>query len=362
MEVNKTTGFHTINSFNVTLNDLQIIFLILEIIIGTVTVLGSAVVLALYFHQRKSNKNSYRYFTAMAIGDLVQGMVTPTVCIYFSFGVTVSDPYCLKAMLIGMVPIYYALMLMLAMSVDRYFAIMKPLTYKTKVTKTITYAVIWTCVFLGFFFSSLLYFGSKEPTNPNALCFVFSEYVQLGFVSLIFSLLVTPCLVVFVYSYYKIYKVILDAVRNTFVKLQLVFTYFTFQMGPTVSHTSKLLELGKIVVRRNTKMNVTEDKMLYGRFKVREVRTTIILFITVTLFLLAWVPGMFLSTLLYVFPEFATLEGILTVCALSQLNSMVNPFLYARNIKNADEILKHWVKRALCMKTEQFVNSTTPST
>lgn len=132
-------------------------------------------------------------------------------------------------------------------------------------------------------------------------------------------------------------------------------------MGPTVSHTSKFLELGKIVIRRNTKMDVTEDKMLYGRFKVREVRTTVILFITVILFLLGWVPGMVLSAVLYVVPEIASLEGILTVCALSQLNSMVNPFLYARNVKNADVILKNWVRRAFCIKTEKLVSSATPS-
>lgn len=132
-------------------------------------------------------------------------------------------------------------------------------------------------------------------------------------------------------------------------------------MGPTVSQTNKFLELGKIVLRRNTKMNMDQDKMLYGRLKVREVRTTVILFITVLLFLLGWVPGMALSAVLYFFPACASLEGILTVCLLSQLNSMVNPFLYARNVKNADQILKNWVKCAFCANTEKIVSSATPS-
>ncbi|XP_063706346.1 adenosine receptor A1-like [Culicoides brevitarsis] len=341
MEVNKTTGFQT---FNVTLNDLQIFVLITELIIGVVTVVGSLVVLALFYHERKSNKNSHRYFTAMAIGDVVYGLTAPSVVIYFSFGITVSDPYCTTIVVLSCIPIFYTLILMLAMSVDRYFAIMKPIEYKSKITKKITYSIIGGCVVFGFLTSGLLFLGLKEPTHPDALCFIFSEYVEMGFNIFILSCLVTPCLCIFVYSYVKIYKVILDA------------------MGTNASHTSKFLELGKIVVRRNTKMNVNEDKMLYGRFKVREIRTTIILFITVVLFLLVWVPGMILSAVLYVVPDYASMEGILLVLALSQLNSMVNPFLFARNIKNADEIIKHWFKRMLCIKTEDFVNSTTPST
>lgn len=214
MEVNKTTGLNTINSFNVVLNDLHIFFLTIEIIIGTVTILGSSLVLALYYHERKSNKNSHRYFTAMAIGDLVQGFVTPTICIYFSFGITVSDPFCFESVTLGTTVVFFSMLLMLAMSVDRYFAIMKPIVYKSKVTKEITYGVIGACVIGGLLAGGITILGRKEPTNPNALCFVFSEYMQLEFNVFFLGGIVTPCLIIFVYSYVRIYGVILDAVSR----------------------------------------------------------------------------------------------------------------------------------------------------
>lgn len=218
MEVNKTTGFHIISSFNGVLDDLHIFFLTLEIIIASVTILGSGVVLALYYHERKSDKNSHRYFTAMAIGDLLQGFVTPSICIYFSFGVTVSDPFCIESVIIGVTVVFFSMLLMLAMSVDRYFAIMKPIVYKSKVTKEITYGVIAACVVGGFVAGGLTALGQKEPNNPDALCFVFSEYMHLEYNAFFLGGLVTPCLIIFVYSYVRIYGVILDAVSKYFDK------------------------------------------------------------------------------------------------------------------------------------------------
>lgn len=215
MEVNKTTGFSTISSFNVVLNDIHIFFLTLEIIIGTVTILGSSVVLALYYHERKSGKNSHRYFTAMAIGDLIQGFVTPTICIYFSFGVTVTDPFCFESVIIGVSAVFVSMLLMLAMSIDRYFAIMKPIEYKSRVTKEMTYGIIFACIVGGLLGGVMTAFGKKEPNNPNALCFVFTEYIEIEYNIVFLGGIVTPCLIIFVYSYIRIYGVILDAVSRT---------------------------------------------------------------------------------------------------------------------------------------------------
>uniref|UniRef100_A0A336MVC7 CSON005914 protein n=1 Tax=Culicoides sonorensis TaxID=179676 RepID=A0A336MVC7_CULSO len=213
MEINNTTGFYIISTFNVALNDLQICFIAIEIIIGLVTVLGSSIVLALYYHERKSPKISYKYFTAMAIGDLIQGFVTPTICIYFSFGVTVSDPFCFESVVIGVTAVFVSMLLMLAMSIDRYFAIMKPMEYKSRVTPEMTYGIIFACVFGGLAGGAATALSRKEPNNPNALCFVFTEYIKVGFNATFLGAIVTPCLIIFVYSYVKIYKVILDALE-----------------------------------------------------------------------------------------------------------------------------------------------------
>lgn len=113
-------------------------------------------------------------------------------------------------------------------------------------------------------------------------------------------------------------------------------------MKSIVSHTDKFRELGKIVIRKNTKNDMEG-------LKIRDVRSTLILFITILFFLLTWIPGIVLLVMFQLFPDKTTLNGTLAAYVISQLNSMVNPFLYARNIKNAGKILKGWLKASICV-------------
>lgn len=82
-------------------------------------------------------------------------------------------------------------------------------------------------------------------------------------------------------------------------------------MGTNISYANKVKLLGKIIIRKNVKSY--DDKMIFGKLKVREIRTTILLFITVVLFLLAWIPGIVLLVLFRLAPEYVTLGGMLTV-------------------------------------------------
>lgn len=118
-------------------------------------------------------------------------------------------------------------------------------------------------------------------------------------------------------------------------------------MKSIVSHTDKFKELGKIVIRKNTKNDM---ETMFGGLKVRDVRSTLILFITILFFLLTWIPGIVLLVMFQLFPDKTSLNGTLAAYVISQLNSMVNPFLYARNIKNAGKIIKSWLKMSVCIK------------
>lgn len=117
-------------------------------------------------------------------------------------------------------------------------------------------------------------------------------------------------------------------------------------MKSIVSHTDKFKELGKIVIRKNTKS--TMEPML-GGIKVKDVRSTLILFITILFFLLTYLPGIVLLVMFEVFPDRISLGGTLAAYVISQMNSMMNPFLYARNIANAGKIVKNWMKMVVCI-------------
>lgn len=121
----------------------------------------------------------------------------------------------------------------------------------------------------------------------------------------------------------------------------------TSQMKSIVSHTDKFKELGKIVIRKNTRNDM---ETMLGGLKVRDVRSTLILFITILFFLLTYMPGIVLLVMFESFPHKTSLNGTLAAYVISQLNSMVNPFLYARNIKNAGKIIRSWLNLCLCIK------------
>lgn len=121
----------------------------------------------------------------------------------------------------------------------------------------------------------------------------------------------------------------------------------------TNSDESKLSKLRKIVLR------VDESDRWMTKDKRREIRTTIILFVTVVLYFVCWIPGVVLVVLLMIDPKRVRVHCILLVYILTHINSAIDPFLYAYNLKGAKGVVRQLMKRA----ASQFsVNGTPTST
>lgn len=181
---------------------------------------------------------------------------------------------------------------------------------------------------IGAIIGLMVYLSENAATDPDALCFVYTERTDKLLIMFVSIFIITPCNLMFIYIYVKIYKVITDS------------------MGPTTPSKDKWKQLGKIVRRQSTFSNA--EKLIFGKLTVREIRTTVLLFVTVVLFLLTWIPGIILATMLSFFPDHVSVAGMLTVYTLSQLNSVINPFLYAGMIKNSGIIIKNWFKCFYC--------------
>lgn len=212
-------------AFTVRLNEIHITYTVIELIIGFTTVIGALTVLMLFYHERKTAKISHKYFTAMAIGDLLQGIITPTVCVFFSRGLKVNDKYCFECFLVGCIIVFTSMFLLISMSIDRYIAIMHPIKYKSFVTKAMTYAIITGCFIGGFIVGIIVYLSEKPSDNPDTLCFVFTERTKLEFNIAIVIFIILPCVLGFLYIYIRIYHVIMDAVSNGCSDIYL-FRYF----------------------------------------------------------------------------------------------------------------------------------------
>lgn len=214
-EVNNVTLF-PVHEFNLTsLDDVQTIFIVVESFVGMITVLGSLVVLALYYRvSHRSGMYSRKYFVALAIADMQEGLVTASLAIFVSFGVKANDPYCLESISVALHTIFVTLFLMVGMSIDRYLAIIHPLRYKALITNKITVTAICISWFGGILVGFLIYYTGERSQHPEILCFVYTERTSLTFSITCIFLVIIPALLVFIYVYVQVYKVILNAVSK----------------------------------------------------------------------------------------------------------------------------------------------------
>lgn len=100
--------------------------------------LGNAFVLALFWQERKNNnKISHKYIISMSISDLLQGLCSATIITYLSTGIKISTVECQAAITIGSTAAVVSLIVILATSIDRYWAIVHPVSYKMKSTENV---------------------------------------------------------------------------------------------------------------------------------------------------------------------------------------------------------------------------------
>lgn len=211
-------GSQVFEGFINNLHDIQLTFIVVEVIIGSTTIIGSLVVLALYYREYKksvSMKISHKYFVALTLADLVQGLIVPPLAIYVSIGIRINDRFCLESITLAVTSIFISLFLMVGMSLDRYFAITQPLKYLSNVSDLFTYVVIAGSWIGGIVVGICLYYTANISENPQTLCFVHTERTSLVFniVSVVF--LVVPSILLFLFIYSRIYMVILQAVSHS---------------------------------------------------------------------------------------------------------------------------------------------------
>lgn len=118
-------------------------------------------------------------------------------------------------------------------------------------------------------------------------------------------------------------------------------------MKSAASTTDKLKNLGHIFMRRHTKEEPADFFIGIG---IREIRATLILFVTICLFLAMWLPGIIAYVVFKHYPEKSSLLLIMIQVLMFQLNSMLNPFLFVRAIKDVKIMCKKWIKWTSYMK------------
>ncbi|XP_063706355.1 type-1 angiotensin II receptor A-like [Culicoides brevitarsis] len=293
-------------------------FIIFQAIIGLITCTGASIVLFLFYLTRKkfnsaSMTSARKFFIALATADFQSGIIlTPVLMNAAATGLRVNDNFCVESICLVSYTLLVTLFLLVTMTCDRYLAIFYPLKHRVHSKSGVTCFVIVACYILGGILAFLCYLSRNlESPHPEVICFVSYERISDSYSQPVILFVVFPSIFVFVVAYVRIFKAIRTSTK-------------------TVPKSMKNAE--KIIIRRNTR------KILTG-ISAREVRATLILFLTILLFLLVWIPAPVGFIIYRYFPSYGSLNLGIAVLLCMQLNSMINPFLYARNIKNSRKLL-----------------------
>lgn len=130
---NTTTWFIEMSS---TMRIVNQCLAVVEGVQGVMIVLCNALVLALIFQEREkfSSRLSNYHVVSLVCSDMVQGFINVPTVMFIAQGITVSHPMCFMVTQVAATTGFTQILIIMAMTVDRYWAIVHALHYKKHAT------------------------------------------------------------------------------------------------------------------------------------------------------------------------------------------------------------------------------------
>ncbi|XP_022085743.1 adenosine receptor A1-like [Acanthaster planci] len=267
-----------------------------EIPIAVAAALGNALVCwAVYYNRRLRNVTNY-FIVSLAIADLLVGLLA----IPFALLTNAGEPrnsfhLCLFMNSFVVTLTQSSILSLLAIALDRYFAVVSPLRYKRVATARRATVVILFTWLLAFVIGMIPVFGWNlgQPEREDYKC-VFTEVIDIRYM-VYFNFLgcVLPPLLIMLFVYVRIFRVV----------------------------RKQLAAISRTMVASNDEMN-----RQLSALAVKEGRAAKLLAIVIILFAVSWLPLHIINTIsLYTKVEYTIL---LIAIILSHSNSAMNPIVY----------------------------------
>ncbi|XP_066596685.1 adenosine receptor A2b-like isoform X2 [Prorops nasuta] len=300
--------------------ELNVLYTVSEILVAVCAVFGNGLVILVFSKERKLRRRTNYYIISLATADLLVGLFAIPFAILASIGLPTNLHACLFTVSVLVVLCTISIFCLVAVSVDRYWAILHPMGYSRNVRTKTAIGIICVCWIAGTLVGFLPLFGWHAGKKSDGKC-IFTEVMDYDYlVFLYFATIIFPALIIAAF-YAHIYRVVVK-------QLQQIVT-----MNPD---------------KRSNNQSTGTMLRLLGAAQKREVKATQNLSIIVVFFIICWFPLYTINCVMAFCPRCEVHEYLLNFCIiLSHLNSAGNPLLYAYHLKDFRAALKNFMWRLL---------------
>ncbi|OAD53737.1 Adenosine receptor A2b [Eufriesea mexicana] len=307
----------TVTSVNAsTHSELNLPYTVCEILVAVCAVFGNGLVIVVFSKERKLRRRTNYYIISLATADLLVGLFAIPFAILASIGLPTNLHACLFTVSILIVLCTISIFCLVAVSVDRYWAILHPMGYSRTVRTKTAIGIICVCWIAGTLVGFLPLLGWNAGKKSNEKC-IFTEVMDYDYlVFLYFATIIFPALLIAAF-YAHIYRVVVK-------QLQQIVT-----MNPG---------------RRSGNQTTGTMLRLLGAARKREVKATQNLSRIVIFFIICWFPLYTINCIMAFCQKCRVHDVLMNFCIiLSHLNSAGNPLIYAYHLKDFRAALKNFM-------------------
>ncbi|XP_017142734.1 uncharacterized protein LOC108156016 isoform X3 [Drosophila miranda] len=193
--------------------ELNIPYTVFEILVAIVSIIGNVLVIIVFRRERKLRRRTNYYIVSLAMADFLVGSLGVPFAILASIGLPHNLHACLFTVSLLVVLCTISIFCLVAVSVDRYWAILYPMAYSRNVRTRTAIFIISMCWVAGTIVGFLPLFGWHADVAHNQEC-LFVEVMDYDYlVFLYFATIITPALLMLAF-YTHIYRVIIKQVRQ----------------------------------------------------------------------------------------------------------------------------------------------------
>uniref|UniRef100_A0A1B0A0B7 G-protein coupled receptors family 1 profile domain-containing protein n=1 Tax=Glossina pallidipes TaxID=7398 RepID=A0A1B0A0B7_GLOPL len=323
--------------------ELNIPYTIFEILVAICAIIGNLMVIIVFQRERKLRRRTNYYIVSLAMADFLVGSLGVPFAILASIGLPTNLYACLFTVSLLVVLCTISIFCLVAVSVDRYWAILYPMAYSRNVRTRTAIVIISMCWFAGTVVGFLPLFGWHAVQDEQNHACLFVEVMDYNYLVFLYvATIITPALLMLAF-YAHIYKVIIKQVR------QIV----TMNPKSVNSRGSSTVPDQKQKQPSRSCHGGTMLRVL-GAARKRDVKATQNLSIIVLFFMICWIPLYTINCIKAFCPNCDVHPKLTLFCIiLSHLNSAVNPVLYAYHLKDFRLALKNLILKILGIEVEQ---------